>query len=57
MITPVATSILDHIGNTPMVQLSRLGTGLAVPLLGKCEFLNPGGSGKDRIAKAIIEAA
>jgi cysteine synthase len=53
----VADSILDRIGDTPMVQLGRVGAGLVVPLLGKCEFLNPGGSGKDRIAKAIVEDA
>ena len=47
-------NVLDLIGNTPLVPLSRIGAGLPVPLLGKCEFLNPGGSGKDRIAKAII---
>lgn len=50
-------TILDRIGNTPMVRLARLGASLRNPLLGKCEYLNPGGSGKDRIAKAIVEAA
>ena len=53
----VDASILDRIGNTPMVALSHLGAGLPVPLLAKCEFLNPGGSVKDRIAKAIVETA
>ncbi|CAN5594305.1 N/A [soil metagenome] len=51
------SNILDHIGNTPMVRLNRIGASLRNPLLGKCEFLNPGGSGKDRIAKAIVEDA
>jgi cystathionine beta-synthase len=52
-----APSILDRIGNTPMVRLDRLAAGLPVPVLGKCEFLNPGGSIKDRIAKAIVDDA
>ena len=51
------SSILDRIGRTPMVPLSRIGAGLPVPLLAKCEFLNPGGSVKDRIARAIVETA
>jgi cysteine synthase len=55
MATP--TSILDRIGNTPLVQLGRLGGDLPVSVLGKCEFLNPGGSVKDRIALAIVEDA
>jgi cysteine synthase len=40
-----------------MVPLSHIGADLPVPLLGKCEFLNPGGSGKDRIALAIVRSA
>src|SRR5258708_9821354 len=50
-------SILDRIGNTPLVRLDHVVAGCQVPVLGKCEFLNPGGSVKDRIAKAIIEDA
>jgi cystathionine beta-synthase len=50
-------SILDTIGHTPMVRLSRLGAGLAPQLLAKLEVFNPGGSIKDRIAVALIEAA
>jgi len=50
-------SILDRIGGTPMVRLGRLAAGLPVPVLGKCEFLNPGGSVKDRIALAILDDA
>jgi cysteine synthase len=50
-------SLLDLIGRTPLVPLARLSAGLPVPVLGKCEFLNPGGSVKDRIAKAIVEDA
>ncbi len=40
-----------------MVRLDRIAAGCSVPVLGKCEFLNPGGSGKDRIEKAIIDDA
>ena len=50
-------SILDHIGHTPLVPLARIGAGAPVPILAKCEHLNPGGSVKDRIALAIIEDA
>ncbi len=50
-------SILDRIGNTPLVPIARIGAGLPVPILGKCEFLNPGGSVKDRIARAIVDDA
>ena len=51
------SSILDHIGRTPLVPLSKLSAGLKVPILGKCEHLNPGGSIKDRIAVAIVDDA
>ena len=50
-------SILDAVGRTPLVELRRIGAGLPVPLLAKCEHLNPGGSVKDRIAVAIVDAA
>jgi cysteine synthase len=49
--------ILDHIGGTPLVRLARVGRDLPVPVLVKCEHLNPGGSVKDRIAKAIVDDA
>jgi len=48
---------LSLIGNTPLVRLSKIAHGVPTPLLAKCEFLNPGGSVKDRIALAIIEDA
>jgi cysteine synthase len=51
------SSILERIGNTPLVRLHRVAAGLPVPVLGKCEFLNPGGSVKDRIALAIVADA
>ena len=50
-------SVLDLIGNTPMVDVSRLSPNPAVRLLAKLEGQNPGGSVKDRIALAMIEAA
>jgi len=49
--------ILEHIGRTPLVALARIGRGLPVPVLVKCEHMNPGGSVKDRIAKAIVDDA
>src|SRR5262245_61172980 len=48
---------LDHIGNTPLVRLDRIAAGSVVPIFGKCEHLNPGGSVKDRIARAIVDDA
>ena len=53
----MTASILDRIGNTPLVRLERVAAGLPVPVYGKCEFLNPGGSIKDRIALAIVDDA
>ncbi len=50
-------TILDAIGTTPLVRLPRVAAGLAVELFGKLEFLNPGGSFKDRIGLAMIEGA
>jgi cystathionine beta-synthase len=50
-------SILDTIGNTPLVRLSRIGAGLRPQLVAKLESFNPGGSIKDRIAVALIDAA
>jgi len=51
------SSILLHVGNTPMVPLERIAAAAPVPVLAKCEHLNPGGSVKDRIALAIVDAA
>jgi len=54
---PILDSILDATGSTPMVRLSRIGRDLPCELLGKCEFMNPGGSVKDRIGvKMLIDA-
>jgi cysteine synthase len=49
-------TILDHIGRTPLVPLRSVSADCRVPVLVKCEHLNPGGSVKDRIAVAIIDA-
>jgi len=50
-------NILQAIGWTPLVRLNRITRGLRTPIYGKAENLNPGGSVKDRIGLAIIEAA
>ncbi len=52
-----AESILDLVGNTPLVKLNRVTDGVAATVLVKLEYLNPGGSSKDRIATRIIDAA
>src|SRR3978361_2018188 len=52
-----ANSVLDLIGNPPLVRLSSVGKGYAPTILVKVEYLNPGGSSKDRIAARIIDAA
>jgi len=53
----IKDSILDAIGGTPLVRLSRLGAELTPQLVAKVESLNPGGSIKDRVAVALIDAA
>ena len=50
-------SILEAIGQTPLVRLNRVTDGLPITLLGKFEAVNPGGSIKDRIGVAMIEDA
>src|SRR5688572_32292547 len=50
-------NILEAIGNTPLVRLNRVTRGLPGELYAKCEFLNPGGSIKDRIGRYMIEIA
>lgn len=50
-------SILDAIGDTPLVKLHKLAAHLPCTVLAKVEFFNPGGSVKDRIALKMIEAA
>ena len=53
----IANSILDTIGNTPVVRLSRFGAGVQPSLHVKIESMNPGGSMKDRAARRMIEKA
>ncbi len=52
-----AHHVTDLIGNTPLVELSRVTTGIRATVLAKVEYFNPGGSVKDRIAFRIVEAA
>ena len=53
----IADSVLDLIGRTPMVRLTRVTEGIACPVIAKVETTNPGGSVKDRPALAMINAA
>ena len=50
-------NILDSVGNTPLVKLQRLGKETGCEFYVKCEFMNPGGSVKDRIAHRMVEVA
>jgi cystathionine beta-synthase len=50
-------SILESIGQTPLVRLNSVGSQLGCELLAKCEFLNAGGSVKDRIGRRMVEEA
>ena len=52
-----SNSVLDLIGNTPLVRLNHLATGIDATILLKLESLNPGGSVKDRIGISMLEAA
>jgi cystathionine beta-synthase len=53
----IKDSILETVGGTPLVRLSRIGAGLAPQIVAKVESFNPGGSIKDRVALKLIEAA
>ncbi len=50
-------NVLDAVGDTPLIRLQRLAKGLTPAIYAKIEFVNPGGSVKDRIAKAMVESA
>ena len=52
-----AENFLDLVGNTPLIKLRAASELTGCNIYGKAEFSNPGGSVKDRAAKAIIEAA
>jgi cysteine synthase A len=53
----IASSVLDTIGNTPLIRLRRASEATGCEILGKAEFLNPGQSVKDRAALWIVRAA
>ena len=53
----IIENILGAIGKTPVVKLNRIGVELECDLYGKCEYLNAGGSVKDRIGKNMVEKA
>lgn len=52
-----ANSVLDLIGNTPLVKLNKVTEGIAATVLVKLEYMNPGGSAKDRIAVKMLDEA
>jgi cysteine synthase A len=53
----IADSVLDLVGNTPLVRINRLAEGCAAQVVGKLEFYGPGASVKDRIGVAMVLAA
>ncbi|KAJ1644975.1 Cysteine synthase 2 [Coemansia erecta] len=55
--TGVKTGVVSLIGNTPLIRINSLSDHTGCEILGKAEFLNPGGSSKDRIALYLIEKA
>src|SRR6202795_2068428 len=50
----ISDGFTDAIGNTPLIRLRRVSEETGCEILGKCEFMNPGGSVKDRAAKWIV---
>ena len=53
----IKDSILDTVGDTPLVRLSRIGANVQPQIVAKLESFNPGGSIKDRVALRLVEAA
>src|SRR5688572_31241092 len=53
----IKDSILETVGDTPLVRLSRIAAGLTPQVVAKVEYFNPGGSIKDRVAMRLVEAA
>lgn len=53
----IFSSVLHTTGNTPLIRFNQIGKEFDVNFYGKCEFMNPGGSVKDRIARYMIEQA
>ena len=54
---PIADSITDLVGRTPLIRLNRISDGSGAQILGKLESFNPAGSVKDRIGLSMVEAA
>lgn len=54
---PIADSVIDLVGRTPLVRLSRVTDGCGATVLGKLESMNPAGSVKDRIGMSMVDAA
>jgi cysteine synthase A len=54
---PIADSIIDVVGRTPLVRLRRVSEGYGATILGKLESMNPAGSVKDRIGMSMVDAA
>ncbi|MCK5899680.1 pyridoxal-phosphate dependent enzyme, partial [bacterium] len=50
----IRSDFLDAVGNTPLIKLRKASELTGCNILGKAEFMNPGGSVKDRAAKAIV---
>ena len=57
MSTHIRRGFAQTIGNTPLIRLNKLSDETGCEILGKAEFMNPGGSVKDRAARGIIEEA
>src|SRR5262249_10553956 len=57
MLPNAYASILDAIGHTPLVKLNRVGRDVAADIYVKCEFMNPGGSMKDRMTLNLVKHA
>ena len=53
----IPSGFLDLVGNTPLVRLRKASEQTGCEIYGKCEFLNPGGSVKDRAAAFIVRDA
>jgi cysteine synthase A len=53
---PIRQSLSDAIGHTPLIRLNSFSDETGCEILGKAEFLNPGGSVKDRAALGILES-
>src|ERR1700755_958294 len=57
MLARARTNILEAIGHTPLVQLQRLAADVPADIYVKCEYMNPGGSMKDRMTLHLVNQA